>query len=198
LSVQENLSRVLHEQKLQRLGGKDVVTLQSRLIALTDADLEAAVEAGQFREDLYRRLETAKLWVPPLRERASDILPIAEHMFGVLSKKHGKPHLQLGEKTKTFLQTHSWPGNLRQLQTTLDRAVVTAQTQVLEPADFPAELQTAGRQNGRIPLRSLEELEREAIVATLANTDYQIGRSAQILGISRKTLLEKRKKFGLK
>jgi transcriptional regulator of acetoin/glycerol metabolism len=105
--------------------------------------------------------------------------------------------MQLAEKTRALFQAYRWPGNLREMESVLERAVAGAKGELLEPGDFPAEIQAAGRKSGEAHLRGLEEIEREAIVATLEATEYQIGRSAGILGISRKTLLEKRKKFGL-
>ncbi len=195
--VQEKLSRVLEKRTLERLGGKEIVTVESRLIALTNADLSTAVKDGRFREDLYHRLDMAKIWIAPLRERAADILPLAEHLLGRIGKKHGKPGVKLSENAKPILQAYKWPGNLGELQSILEGAVIAGQTAVLERADFPTAVQAAGPQQGNGDLRGLEQVEREAIVATLEATDYQIGKSAQILGISRKTLLEKRKKFGL-
>jgi two-component system, NtrC family, response regulator AtoC len=196
-SVQEKLSRVLEKRTLERLGGKETVTVESRLIALTNTDLGTAVKDGRFREDLFHRLDLAKIWIPPLRERAADILPLAEHLLTRIGKKYGKPGLKLAEKTKALLQAHKWRGNVGELQSVLEAAVICGETATIEPAYFPFEVQAAGRAQGNGNLRGLEEVEREAIVATLEATDYQIGKSAQILGISRKTLLEKRKKFGL-
>jgi DNA-binding NtrC family response regulator len=108
--------------------------------------------------------------------------------------------MRLGEKTKTLFQAYGWPGNVRELETVLQRAIVHGNHETLEPEDFPAEIQMAGKHegNGSGSLRPLEDVEREAILVTLEATEYQIGKSAQILGISRKTLLEKRKKFGMK
>jgi DNA-binding NtrC family response regulator len=195
--VQEKLSRVLEKRTLERLGGKETVAVETRLIALTNADLGAAVRDGRFREDLLHRLDIAKIWIPPLRERPADILPLAEHLLGRIGKKHGKLGMKLAEKTKAILQDYKWPGNVGELQNVLEDAVIAGKTTTIEPGDLPAEVQMTGRLQGNGNLRGLEEVEREAIVATLEATDYQIGKSAQILGISRKTLLEKRKKFGL-
>jgi two-component system, NtrC family, response regulator AtoC len=198
--AQEKLLRMLQEQKLERLGGKDSVSVETRLIAVTNVDMNSAVRDGRFRGDLYQRLDMAKIWVPPLRERPADILPLAEHLLGILRAEHGKAQIRLGEKTKKLFQAYEWPGNVRELETVLHRAVVRARGETLEPEDFPAEIQTTLKRNGNgnESLRPLEDVEREAILVTLEATEYQIGKSAQILGISRKTLLEKRKKFGMK
>ena len=199
-ATQEKLLHVLQDQKLERLGGKDSVHVDARLIAMTNVDMNSAVKEGRFREDLYQRLDLAKIWVPPLRERPADILPLAEHLLGILRAEHGKPQARLGEKTRTLFQAYGWPGNVRELEGALQRALAHAQSETLEPEDFSTEIQTAGKHagNGNGHLRALEDVEREAIQVTLEATEYQIGKSAQILGISRKTLLEKRKKFGMK
>ena len=197
-SSQERLLQVLKVQKLERLGGKESVAVEARLIALTSADMGAAVKAGRFREELYRRLDMMKIWMAPLRERAGDILPLAEHFLEEIRRGAGKEQLHLGETAKASLQAYKWPGNVRELQRVLPRAAANVETGVMEAVDFPPEIQSAGKKAAGNNLRSLEEVEREVILATLEATEYQIGRSAEILGISRKTLLEKRKKFGMK
>ncbi len=193
---QEKLLRVLEEQKVERLGGKETVPVEARLIALTNADMNAAVKEERFRENLYKRLDMAKIWVAPLRERTADILPLANHMLEIRKENTERPGGTGGHGEGIF-KAYRWPGNLRELEGVLERAVLGTKNEILEPGDFPAEIRAAGRKNGESGLRGLEEVEREAIVATLEATEYQIGRSAEILGISRKTLLEKRKKFGL-
>ena len=197
-SAQDRLLRVLQDQKLERLGGKEMVPVEARLIALTSTDMGAAVKEGRFREDLYHRLDMAKIWIAPLRERVGDILPLAEHFLAGFGKGQGKNKAQLGETAKLALQAYKWSGNVRELQNVLRRAANSSQTEVIEVEEFPLEIQNAGKQSKNGNLRPLEEMEREAILVTLEATEYQIGRSAEILGISRKTLLEKRKKFGMK
>ncbi len=196
--AQGRLLRVLEEAKLERLGGKEKVAVEARLIALTHAGVSAAVTEGRFREELYQRLDMAKIWVAPLRERTADILPLAEYFLGTMRVKLGKPTAQLGEQAKASLQAYKWPGNIRELRDVLERAVMAERAETIEAEDFPAEVQASRKQDAGRSTRGLEEVEREAILATLEATGYQIGRSAEILGISRKTLLEKRKKFGMK
>ncbi len=197
-SSQERLLRVLQDQKLERLGGKETVPVEARLIALTSVDMGAAVKEKRFREDLYHRLDMAKIWVAPLRERVADILPLAEHFLESSGREQGRNKAQLGEKAKEALQAYKWPGNVSELQNVLRRALISTQGDAMEVEEFPAEIQNAGKQTSNGNLRALEEVEREAILVTLEATEYQIGRSAEILGISRKTLLEKRKKFGMR
>jgi DNA-binding NtrC family response regulator len=207
--AQSKLLRVVQERAFERLGGTETLRIEARLIALTNVDLPAAVKAGAFREDLYFRLNVLTLNVPPLRERRADILPLATHLLAALRSTHGRPHAELSEPTSRMLAAYSWPGNVRELRNALERAIVfsgsargaaPAEPDVLEPENFPESVRAAapGAASSVAGLRSLEDVEREVIAATLEATHYQISRSAEILGISRKTLLEKRKKYGLK
>jgi DNA-binding NtrC family response regulator len=144
-----------------------------------------------------------------LRERRADILLLADHLLAGLRSAHGHPHAQLSESARRMLAAYSWPGNVRELRNALERAVVFSgagrgatggENDILEPGNFTETVRAAapGAASPVAGLRSLEDVEREVIAATLEATHYQISRSAEILGISRKTLLEKRKKYGLK
>jgi DNA-binding NtrC family response regulator len=199
-SGQAKLLRVLQERAFERLGGTETLHIEARLMALTNTDLAAAVAAGRFREDLFFRMNVLTVVIPPLRERRADILPLAEHFLGTLGATHGRPGVTLSEAARRTLAAYAWPGNSRELRNALERAVVFARGAVLEPEDFPDAVRTAaaGAASPLATLRSLEEVEREVIAATLEATHYQISKAAAILGISRKTLLEKRKKYGLK
>jgi DNA-binding NtrC family response regulator len=195
---QGKLLRVLQERTFERLGGTDSFKIEARLIALTSTDLQAAVTGGQFREDLFFRLSVLPIVVPPLRERPADILPASDHFLAVLAALHRKPAMHLSESAVRMLPAHSWPGNFRELRNAVERAIVFSKSDQLEPDDFPEHVRAnAGNAAFLAGLRSLEDLEREAISRTLEATRYHITRSAGILGISRKTLLEKRKKYGL-
>lgn len=199
-AAQSKLLRVLQERAFERLGGTETLRIEARLIALTNVDLNAAVAAGRFREDLFFRLNVLTIAMPALRERREDILPLAEHLLATLRCVHGRPALQLSDASRRLLGTYSWPGNIRELRNALERAVVFSRVDLLEPENFSEVVRAsligvAGAVSG---LRSLEEVEREVITATLEATRYRISRAAEILGISRKTLLEKRKKYGMK
>jgi len=207
-AAQSKLLRVLQERAFERLGGTETLRIEARLIALTNIDLPAAVKAGTFREDLYFRLNVLTLTVPPLRERRADILLLADHLLVTLRAIHGRANAQLSEASRRMLAAYSWPGNIRELRNALERAVVfsrggrgaVAKSDLLEPENFPESVHAValGAVGPISGLRSLEDVEREVIIATLEATHYQISRSAEVLGISRKTLLEKRKKYGLK
>jgi len=196
--AQGKLLRVLQERTFERLGGTDLLKIEARIIALTSTDLHAAVSAGHFRQDLFFRLSVLPIVVPPLRDRPADILPAAEYFVSMLAPLHRKPVMQLSESAARILPAYSWPGNFRELRNALERAVVFAKSELLQPDDFPDSVRASAAQAAFLGgLRSLEDLEREAISRTLEATRYHITHSAGILGISRKTLLEKRKKYGL-
>jgi two-component system response regulator AtoC len=200
--TQGKLLRVLQERNFERLGGTETIRIDARLIALTNVDLPSAVKSGNFREDLYFRLNVLALAVPPLRDRRADILPLADHLLACLRTIHARPHLQFSEAARRMLVVYAWPGNVRELRNVLERAVVFSSAAVdgksfLEPGDFPENLR-ALFPGISARLRSLEDMEREVIAATLEAMHYKISQAAASLGISRKTLLEKRKKYGLK
>jgi two-component system response regulator AtoC len=196
--AQGKLLRVLEERTFERLGGTATLRMDARLMALTNADLPQAVAAGRFRDDLFFRLNVLALPVPPLRERRSDIRPLAEHFLARLGALHGHANASLSAEALQLLESYSWPGNVRELKNAIEHALVFTKQAQLDAGDFPEILGAA--RNGSKPLgnlRSLEEIEKEAIHATLEATHYKIGQAADALGISRKTLLEKRKKYGL-
>jgi DNA-binding NtrC family response regulator len=194
--TQSKLLRVLEERRFERLGGTETLNIVARLIALTNADLARAVSAGLFREDLFFRLSVLTIRVPPLRERPADIVPLAEHLLARLAAVHGRPETTLSDAARKTLQAYDWPGNVRELKNAIERALVFAKDSQLVPSEFPDNVRVAEPGMGA-RLRSLEDIEREAIQATLEATHYKISRSAEILGISRKTLLDKRKRYGL-
>jgi DNA-binding NtrC family response regulator len=196
--AQGKLLRVLQERTFERLGGTETLHIEARLIALTNTDLRAAVAAGSFREDLFFRLSVLPIIVPPLRDRRADIIPAAEHFVASLGPIHNRPALQLAEPARRVLAAYAWPGNLRELRNAIERAIVFSKGGEIQPEDFPDSIRAAAGGAALLAgLRSLEDLERDAIIQTLEATRYHITKSAEVLGISRKTLLEKRKKYGL-
>ena len=195
-ATQSKLLRVLEERQFERLGGTETITIDARLVALTNSDLGRLVSGGQFREDLFFRLSVLTISVPALRARPADILPLADALLERAARVHGRADAVFSEPARRMLQAYGWPGNVRELKNSIERALVFSTGPMLEPRDFPESVQIADSGLG-VALRSLEDLERDAIRATLEATHYKIGKSAAILGISRKTLLDKRKKYGL-
>jgi DNA-binding NtrC family response regulator len=196
-AIQAKLLRVLDDRVFQRLGGTENLRMEARVLALTNTDLQRGVSSGRFREDLFFRLNVLAISVPPLRERRADIPALAAHFLERLAPVHGRPDASLNQATVQLLESYAWPGNVRELKNAIEHALVFAKVSALKPDDFPQILRANGNSKHSTSLRSLEDIEREAIHATLEETRYKIGRAAEILGISRKTLLEKRKRYGL-
>jgi DNA-binding NtrC family response regulator len=187
---------VIEERQFERLGGAETITIAARLVGLTNADLARLVSDGQFREDLFFRLSVLTIAVPPLRARPADILPLADALLERAARIHGRIGVVFSEPARRLLADYRWPGNVRELKNSIERALVFSDGSTLLPEDFPEAVRTAGSDFG-VGLRSIENIERDAIRATLEATRYKISKSAEILGISRKTLLDKRKKYGL-
>jgi DNA-binding NtrC family response regulator len=197
-AAQGKLLRVLQERTFERLGGTETLRIESRLMALTNTNLQAAVAAGHFREDLFFRLSVLPIVIPPLRERRADVIPVAEHFLAKLLPIHNRAAIQFSEAACRVLAAYAWPGNLRELRNAIERAIVFSKGAEIQPEDLPDNIRAAAGAAALLTgLRSLEDFERDAIAQTLEATRFHITKSAAILGISRKTLLEKRKKYGL-
>jgi two-component system, NtrC family, response regulator AtoC len=195
--IQAKLLRVLDDRTFQRLGGTDTLHMEARVLALTNTDLQKGVSSGRFREDLFFRLNVLAVPVPPLRERRADLAPLAAHFLARLAPVHGRTDAALDASTLKLFESYAWPGNVRELKNAIEHALIFSKNPALLPEDFPQIIAAAGSAHHAGSLRSLEDIEREAIRQTLEETRYKIGRAAEILGISRKTLLEKRKRYGL-
>jgi transcriptional regulator with PAS, ATPase and Fis domain len=188
--MQAKLLRVIEEKRFERLGGTRPVSLAARIIALTNADLEQAVADGGFRQDLFYRLNVIPLLVPPLRERPGDIRPLIAHFLSQLAQLHRRPTPTLSPAALALLESYGYPGNVRELRNLLERALVQAEGPEISPADLP-------QLGDSRPGMTLEDVERAYIAQVLDAVRGKKSRAAEILGISRKTLLEKRKRYGL-
>lgn len=193
-AMQAKLLRVLEERTFDRLGGTKPVKLEARIIALTNVDLERAVAQRSFREDLFYRLNVVPLIVPPLRERPLDIAPLTSMFVEQLCETHRRAKVSVSSYARTALENHSFPGNIRELRNILERAVVLGTSREIALEDLPAHVRQTGR-DSRKP--TLEDLERAYIAEILDYTRGKKSKAAEILGITRKTLLEKRKRYGL-
>ncbi len=196
MPMQAKLLRVIDEKRFERSGGVRSVESSAGIIALTAVDLEHAVSRRTFREDLYYRLNVIPVVLLPLRERRGDIRPLAEYFLARLVEMHRKPHLSFAPAALTALENYSYPGNVRELRSIVEGAVVTATAPEILLQDLPAHVRTAVPHLVERKF-SLEEMERAHIAEVLDFTGGKKTRAAQILGISRKTLLEKRKRYGL-
>ncbi|WP_319522197.1 sigma-54 dependent transcriptional regulator [uncultured Desulfosarcina sp.] len=202
VAMQVKLLRVLQERELTRVGGEQVLPVDVRMIVATNRDLARMVEEGSFRGDLFYRLNVVELKTPPLRERREDIPLLAAHFLKRFAEKNRKKVDRFAPRAMDLLIRHPWPGNVRELMNTIERAVVLAASDCLGEEDFampaPASLPAASTAAGTFPADvPLEQIEREAIVSTLASAGGNKSEAARRLGITRKTLREKLKRYDL-
>jgi len=198
--AQAKLLRVLQEQEFERLGGTKTVAVDVRIIVATNKDLEVEVKSGDFREDLFYRLNVAPIVVPPLRERKEDIPLLAEHFLNHYAQKNHRPVKGILPRTLDLLMRYSWAGNVRELENTIERAVIIARSEQLTPKEMPVNIQSLADElkppeTGVIAGLTLKEVERDLIVKTLEQTDGNRTHAAKILGITRKTLQNKLKEY---
>ena len=190
--AQAKLLRVIERREFERLGGRKTIKLDARLIALTNVDLDAAVKAGRFREDLFYRLNVINIRVPPLRERKEDLSQLIQHFLKHYSAKHGRNVQRVSPEALAVLKTYEYPGNARELANVIERAVIVATGKKLEAQDLPVGLSAAvTAQQRKTRPQSLAEMEAVYISEILAATAGNKTECARILGISRKNLYEK-------
>jgi two-component system response regulator AtoC len=192
--TQVDLLRVLQHRELHRIGGKDVIKVDVRIIAATNRNLKKAIAEGRFREDLYYRLNVLNIEVPPLRERKEDIPLLAEHFIRRLAIEMNMERKILSPEALKQLRDYHWPGNVRELENVIERAMVIGRGSEIRPEDLPFCLPEA--QPAKMP-RSLKELERIHIAKVLEENDWNITQTAKDLEIDRQTLYNKIQKYGL-
>lgn len=196
--AQAKLLRVIERREFERLGGRRTIKLDARVIALTNVDLDAAVQSGRFREDLFYRLNVLNIRVPPLRERPDDLSQLIEHFLKHYSAKHGHDVKRLSPAARSVLKAYDYPGNARELANIIERAVIVATGKKVEEEDLPAGIGAAvSAQQRRSKPQSLAEVEADYIAGTLAATRGNKTECARILGISRKNLYEKIARYRL-
>jgi len=202
-ATQMKLLRVLQEKEFEPLGSAHTKKVDVRVIAATNKDLGKEVKEGRFREDLFYRLNVVPVPLPPLRERKEDIPALTMHFFEISREKNRKDLKDISGKVLDLLVRYDWPGNIRELENSIERAVIMARGEVIAPVDLPTNLQALS--NGRelpalnFPLGiSLEEVEKSLIMKTLEDTGGNRTRAAEILGINRRTLQNKLKEYGVK
>jgi DNA-binding NtrC family response regulator len=193
--MQVQLLRVIESRQFTRVGGSELLKSDFRVICATNRDLEAAVKDGSFREDLYYRLNVFTLFLPPLRERRTDIPLLAEHFVRKYAAAMSKPVLEIAPAALDLLVRYDWPGNVRELENVIERAMVLAKPPAIQKDDLPFQLSDSRLQPGDDSLSAVECAHIEHI---LHRTGWNITRAAEILGIDRVTLYNKIAKFGLK
>ena len=197
-AMQVKLLRVLQEQEIRRVGDNCNRKIDVRIISATNRDLEAAVTEGTFRQDLYYRLKVIELKIPPLRVRHEDILIIARQFLTRFAKKMNKEITGIHFETAQLLLGYNWPGNIRELENTIERAVVLSQGPQIMPEDLPEELTSSNlKSENKSTISSLNDVEEEHIISTLALLNNNKMLTAKKLGISVATLYRKLKEYNL-
>lgn len=203
LEIQAKFLRVLQEREFQRVGGVRDIPFQARLVAATNRDLGEMVAKGTFREDLYFRLKVYVVKIPPLRERAEDILPLAEYLISSMNAELNKSVNRMPLEYIEAMKAYDWPGNVRELENVLRRSMILSRGNILEmdtcmlqTGGYPA--QGASEPAGGEEPQSLEAMERDHILKTLRYTGGNFGEACKILGITRPTLRKKISDYGLR
>ncbi|NWF55522.1 MAG: sigma-54-dependent Fis family transcriptional regulator [Syntrophaceae bacterium] len=201
-TTQTKILRVLQEKEFELLGGTRTVKVDVRVIAATNKDLGREVKEGRFREDLYYRLNVVPVLLPPLRARRDDIPALAAHFLSLYREKNKKELKGISPRALDLLVRYDWPGNIRELENCMERAVIMSRGEVIAPVDLPPQVQalSPGKEESGIhlPLNiSLGEVERALILKTLEDTGGNRSRAAEILGINRRTLQIKLKEYGM-
>jgi two-component system response regulator AtoC len=194
-NIQVHLLRVLEEKEFTRVGGNESIKIDVRVISATNRNVKQAIANGQFREDLYYRLNVVNIELPPLRERKEDIPLVAQHFLKKFASENNKEVSGFSPEATDFLLRYDWPGNVRELENTVERAVILAQNPLIKVADLP--------QQNLVPAHptssetSLKQVEKNHILSVLTETGGNYTEAARILGISRMTLYNKAKAYGL-
>ncbi|MBU0934971.1 MAG: sigma-54 dependent transcriptional regulator [Spirochaetes bacterium] len=198
-SVQIKILRVLQERRYERVGGEQTLETDVRIIAATNRDLKEEINKGSFREDLYYRLNVVNIHVPPLRERKEDIAILANAFLQEFARENSKTIEGLEAKAKASLYAYAWPGNIRELRNCMESAVVLSSNNIITLEDLPPNVRGAGDSSSiKLPLGiSMNEAEKILIAETLAANSGNKSRTAEILGIGRKTLYQKILDYGI-
>jgi len=202
MSIQAKLLRALEQKSFERLGGTETITSDCRVVTATHQNLEEMVKEGEFREDLYYRLNVIQINIPPLRERTEDIVPLIDTF--IKRQNHGRVHPIEGitPAAKDALLAYRWPGNVRELLNAVERACVLARGTALDLEDFPPTITKPSEKNlaagsGEAPTLPLAEVERRHILRALEHHNWTLAHTAASLGIHRNTLRMKMKEFGI-
>ncbi len=205
LPLQVKLLRVLQEKEFERVGSGQTLKVDVRVIAATHRNLEEAIQKGNFREDLYYRLNVVTIPLAPLRERREDVLPLVEHFLKKYSMENKKEVTSLSKEARDLLVQYPYPGNVRELENLVERAVVLCRGKTLTAQDLPLHIQDSkaekaleeGRKGRSLP-QALEEIERQEIARALQKASWVQTRAAEELGISERVLRYKMKKYDIK
>jgi len=201
LKSQVDFLRVLETKEFRRLGGTKVIKVDARIVAATNRNLEEAVKQGDFREDLYYRLNVVPIRLPPLRERGEDIPLLAERFLREFSAQHHRDLKEMSRDVMRLMRLYAWPGNIRQLRNLMERLVITVKEPAIQPEHLPEEIQASQEHTRTMVVTlgtSLNNIEREAIRRTLAEVVNHREKAAKLLGISLRALQYKIKEYGIR
>lgn len=201
-TTQAKILRVLQEGEFERLGGTQTIKADVRLLAATHHDLKQMVDQGRFRQDLYYRLSVVPLHLPPLRERPMDIPALAEHFLKLYAEKNRKDIRSFQSEALEALLSYTWPGNIRELENAIERAVILCLDEQIGLAQLPVQVRQAYAKEEQRPFAvrpgmTLKDMEKELILSTLRQTENNRTQAAKILGVTRQTLQNKLKDYGL-
>jgi transcriptional regulator with PAS, ATPase and Fis domain len=199
MNIQTKLLRVLQEREITKVGSTQVIKVDVRVIAATNKNLQKAVQAGTFRDDLFYRLSVVPISLPPLRERRDDIPALAGYFLKKYNQKRKKNVRAISTKAVEALVGHDWPGNVRELENAIERAVVLTENDTIEPSDllyYGLNTSTMSQSDMDKP-RRLADVEKEHIARTLKMFGGHKGKTAKWLGIDRKTLRSKLRRYGI-
>lgn len=201
LKSQVDFLRVLETKEFRRLGGTKLIKVDTRIIAATNRNLEEAVKQGDFREDLYYRLNVVPIRLPPLRDRGDDIPLLVDRFLAECATQHHREPKDVSREAMRLLRLYGWPGNIRQLRNLMERLVVTVKDTMIQPEHLPEEIQ-ASKEDARTMVvtlgTSLDQLEREVIQRTLTEITNHREKAAKLLGISLRSLQYKIKEYGIR
>lgn len=204
ISMQAKILRALQEKEIMRVGGTRPLKVDVRVIAATNRDLEGMVKDGRFREDLYYRLNIIPIVIPPLRNRRDDIPPLVDFFIAKHSVDANRKIEGLTASARNLVMSYSWPGNVRQLESAIERAILLCEGNEIQVEDLPVEIRQEGTSasafNFKLPPEgiSFEEVERSLITQAMEQTNWNITRAAKLLGLSFRTLQYRLEKFGMK
>lgn len=192
-NIQVHLLRVLEEKEFSRVGGNEPIKVDVRVVSATNKDLRKAIEKGEFREDLYYRLNVVPIELPPLRERKEDIPLLARHFLNKFALENKKEVSEFSPEATEFLLGYDWPGNVRELENAIERAAILAKDSLITIADLPQENMSLARST--MPEKNLREVEKEHILDVLGETGGNYSEAARLLGITRMTLYKKAREY---
>ncbi len=199
MPLQAKLLRFLQERVVERIGGREEIPVNVRVICATHQNLEEKIEKGEFREDLYYRINEIPINIPPLRDRQGDLLLLAKAFLDFFNKEQGKKLKGFTKDALNAIEAHEWPGNVRELKNRIKRAVIMADDKHITAQDLELKVSEQENGNGSLNLREVREsAEREVIVRALTNTGGKVAPAAELLGISRPTLYDLIQKLDIK